>query len=109
MRGGRASGSPARRGWPRTTPSGGDTRGASATVLEALVPYSREALTALIGAEPEHSTSPATAALMAERAYERARRWAKDAGRPVIGIACTAALATNYPKRGDHRAVVAVR
>jgi nicotinic acid mononucleotide adenylyltransferase len=83
--------------------------GASATVLEAVVPYSREALAALIGAEPEHSTSPETAALMAERAYYRAQRWAKAADRPVLGLACTAALATNYPKRGDHRAAIAVR
>lgn len=83
--------------------------GASAAILEALVPYSREALTALLGAEPGHSTGPETAIQMAERAYERARRWAPDAARPVIGIACTAALATNYPKRGEHRAVVAVR
>jgi cytidylyltransferase-like protein/competence-damaged protein len=83
--------------------------GASATVLEALVPYSREALAALIGTERGQSTSPETARLMADRAYERARRWARDAARPVIGIACTAALATNYPKRGEHRAVVAVR
>jgi hypothetical protein len=83
--------------------------GASATVLEALVPYSRPALAALIGAEPEHSTSPETAVLIAERAYERARRWAKDGERPVIGLGCAAALATNYAKRGDHRAVIAVR
>src|SRR4051794_30051014 len=66
--------------------------GASGTVLEAVVPYSREALAALIRAEPEYSTSPETAALMAERAYERARRWAKAADRPVLGLACTAAL-----------------
>src|SRR6266446_4485164 len=83
--------------------------GASATLLEALVPYSRAALTALIGTAPEHSTSPETARLMAVRAYERARRWAGEATRPVIGLACTAALATNYPKRGDHRATIAVR
>jgi hypothetical protein len=83
--------------------------GASATVLEALVPYSREALTALLGAAPAQSTSPETAGQMAERAYERARRWARDPARPVIGIACTAALATNYAKRGEHRAVVASR
>jgi hypothetical protein len=83
--------------------------GASATVLEALVPYSREALAALIGTAQAHSTSLETAEQMAERAYERARRWAREAARPVIGIACTAALTTTYPKRGEHRAVVAVR
>src|SRR5437764_11605704 len=63
--------------------------GASATVLEALVPYSHEALTALLGALPAKATSPETARAMAERAYERARRWAGDDARPLIGVGCT--------------------
>jgi hypothetical protein len=83
--------------------------GASATVLEALVPYSRAAMTALLGEEPAHATDPEAAEAMAGRAYERARRWAEDAERPVLGVACTAALSTNYAKRGEHRAVVALR
>src|SRR5947208_12617429 len=83
--------------------------GASATVLEAVVPYSHEALTALLGTPPAKATSPETARAMAERAYERARRWAGDDARPLIGVGCTATLATNYVKRGEHRAVVAVR
>jgi Cytidylyltransferase-like len=83
--------------------------GATATVLEALVPYSRPAMVALLGEEPGHSTSPEAAAAMADRAYERARRWAEDFERPVLGAACTAALATNYAKRGEHRVVVALR
>jgi nicotinamide mononucleotide (NMN) deamidase PncC len=83
--------------------------GASATVLEALVPYSHEALTALLGASPVKATSPETARAMAERAYERARRWASDDARPLIGVGCTATLATNYAKRGEHRAAVAIR
>jgi hypothetical protein len=83
--------------------------GASATVLEALVPYSRPAMAALLGEGPAHSTSPEAAAATADRAYERARRWAEDFERPVLGVACTAALATNYAKRGEHRVVVAVR
>jgi hypothetical protein len=83
--------------------------GASATVLEALVPYSRQALEALIGPLPGRATGPETAQAMAERAYDRARRWRSDPERPVVGLGCTATLATHYPKRGDHRAVVAVR
>lgn len=88
--------------------------GASATVLEALVPYSRPAQAGLLGAAPEHSTSPEAARAMAERAYARARRYSREAGAlppeaPVLGLGCTAALATNYAKRGEHRALVAVR
>ncbi len=83
--------------------------GASATVLEALVPYSRQALEALVGPLPGRATGLETARAMAERAYDRARRWAATPDRAVIGLGCTATLATNYAKRGDHRAVVAIR
>src|SRR5262245_38362286 len=76
--------------------------GASATVLEALVPYSHEALADLLGSSPAKATSPETAQAMAERAYERARRWSGDDSRPLIGAGCTATLATNYLKRGEH-------
>jgi hypothetical protein len=83
--------------------------GASATVLEALVPYSRPAMIALLGEPPEMATSPETAEAMAERAYERACRWEPAGERPLLGVGCTATLATNYVKRGEHRGVVAVR
>jgi hypothetical protein len=83
--------------------------GASATVLEALVPYSRPAMTALLGEQAEKATSLEAAEAMAERAYERARRWEPAGERPLLGVGCTAALATNYAKRGEHRAVAAVR
>jgi hypothetical protein len=83
--------------------------GASATMLEVLVPYHRAAMTELLGNPAEKATGPETAAAMAERAFERARRWAEAPERPVLGVGCTAALATNYPKRGDHRAAIAVR
>src|SRR5690242_5062111 len=62
--------------------------GASATVLEALVPYSRAAMAAFLGEEPEKATGLETAAAMAERAYDRARRWQSDPDRPALGVAC---------------------
>jgi hypothetical protein len=43
---------------------------------------------------------------MAGRAYERARRLAP--GEPAAGVGCTASLATDRPKRGDHRFHVAI-
>jgi hypothetical protein len=66
-------------------------------------------MTALLGEPVEKATSLETAEAMAERAYERARCWEPAGERPLLGVGCTAALATNYAKRGEHRAVAAVR
>src|SRR3954464_16046599 len=81
--------------------------GASRTVLEVSVPYHEAALTDYLLRRPEQFCSPATADALAARAYERAR-W-HDPAASVIGVGCTAGLATDRPKRGDHRFHVAVR
>ena len=76
--------------------------GASRCVLEALVPYGERALARFLGGHPDHFCSPATARAMAMAAYLRA---VDDAsGRPdLLGVAGTASLATDRPKRGAHR------
>lgn len=79
--------------------------GASRTVLEATVPYAAAALTAYLGGPPEEACSARTARLMAMAAYRRARRL--DPAADVLGVACTASLASDRPKRGSHRAHVA--
>lgn len=76
--------------------------GASATVLEAAIPYAEQALEELIGARPEQSCSPATARDLAMRAFLRARQLGGG-----FGFAVTASLATTVPKRGAHRAHMA--
>lgn len=85
--------------------------GASRTVLEATVPYSAEALSQWLGARPEHFCAPPTASAMAMVAYLRARRFGQQrtavAPSAVAGVACTASLASDRPKRGPHRAHVA--
>ena len=81
--------------------------GASRTVLEVLVPYAEASLADLVGSRPEQATSDSTARLMAEACLVRARDLAAP-DTEVAGVACTAALATDRPKRGDHRAYVAV-
>ena len=79
--------------------------GASRTVLEAIVPYSDAALSEFLGSEPAQAASEDTARALAERAAARARELRPEG--PSVGIACTAALVTDRPKRGDHRAFVA--
>ena len=76
--------------------------GASATVLEASVPYASQALSDYLGGEPEQWCSALTARRLAMQAFSRARGLDGD-----FGFAITASLATNRPKRGDHRAYFA--
>jgi hypothetical protein len=81
--------------------------GGSRTVLEVVVPYDERALADFLGRRPEQFCSAATGADLAARALERAR-WLAP-GEPVVGVGCTASLATDRPKHGDHRFHVTVR
>src|SRR2546426_3792733 len=81
--------------------------GGSHTILEAVVPYDSQALSEFLGKSLAQTCSPATAQSMAVRAYERAGWLAL--GEAVLGLGCTASLATDRPKRGDHRVHVAVQ
>lgn len=82
--------------------------GASRTVLEAVVPYSAGSMIELLGWEPAQAVSQETARAMAAAAYVRARRFRPGSGSPTLGVACTATIATDRVKRGQHRAHVAV-
>ena len=86
-------------GWLLSVP------GASRTVLEVQVPYSAAALTQLLGAEPGRVVSAETSRDMARAAFGRAGRLGTGGG-PLVGIGCTAAIATDHPKRGEHRCFV---
>ena len=79
--------------------------GASRTILEALVPYGRESMNSFLGFEPEQSASAQTAKDMARAAYRKAKSQLEDDS-PPVGLACAATIATDRPKRGEHRAYV---
>jgi len=79
--------------------------GASRTILEALVPYGRESMNSFLGFEPEQSASAQTAKDMAKSAYKKAKSQLEDDS-PPVGLGCAATIATDRPKRGDHRAYV---
>ncbi len=100
--------------------------GASRSMLEALVPYSFASLVAFLGAAPAHACRQHTARAMAMAAFWRAIRWRSAApsgstistwstvvsdpvAESVWGVACTASLASDRPKRGDHRFHVAAQ
>jgi nicotinic acid mononucleotide adenylyltransferase len=83
--------------------------GASNTVLEARVPYAERALAEFVGAKPEQACSVETACDLAMAAFQRALALDDRNVDRRFGFGCTASLATTSPKRGDHRAHVALQ
>ena len=81
--------------------------GASRTLIEVLVPYGRWSMVDFLGYEPEQYVSSDTAQAMARAAYRRGLRLREDDS-PILGLSCTATIATDRPKRGDHRCHIAV-
>ena len=83
--------------------------GASRTILEAAVPYGRRAMQEFLGFEPEQSAAAETARQLARQCYRKARRQldADGGDYPAVGLACAAAIATDRPRRGEHRAYIA--
>ncbi|KAK3031575.1 hypothetical protein RJ639_036374 [Escallonia herrerae] len=76
-------------GWLMSVP------GASNTVLEAVIPYSRMSMIQLLGKVPVQFTSRKHAEDMALAAYNRALK--------VLGVGFTGSLASTHPKLGEHR------
>jgi hypothetical protein len=81
--------------------------GSSRTILEATDHYAARSLVEAIGFSPEQFTSPEVALALATRAYRRAGQLAA-AGIPVAGLGCTATIATDRAKWGQHRCCLAV-
>ncbi|MCH8279904.1 MAG: hypothetical protein IIC96_04420 [Chloroflexi bacterium] len=84
-----------------------DVAGASRTLLEVLVPYGSKSMVDFLGQEPDQYVSVATAEDMARSAYRRAQSL-REEDYPVLGLGCTATIATDRPKRGEHRCHIAV-
>ena len=81
--------------------------GSSRTVLEAVDRYAALSTIDLLGTQPRRFVTAETARSMASHAYQRGLRLsAGDA--PVVGIGCTATIATDYAKRGKHGCRVCV-
>lgn len=81
--------------------------GSSRTILEASDRYSRQSMLSLIGQPPAQFVSRATAVAMAHAGYRRAMDLSNNAN--VIAISCTATIATDRVKLGDHGCWVTTR
>jgi hypothetical protein len=82
--------------------------GSSRTILEATDRYAANSMVDLLGHAPEQFVSKATAIAMAAQAYRRAMRLAEP-GTTCLGVACTAAIATDRVRRGEDHCWIAVR
>ncbi|WP_370572298.1 hypothetical protein [Methanomethylovorans sp.] len=87
--------------------------GGSATLLEAVVPYSQQALDAFTGRKPEKYASSRTARAMAMAAFQRAmllQRPGKNGGSNILGISATCTLArSGERKERQHELYMAVQ
>lgn len=89
--------------------------GSSRTVLEATDRYSAPSLQGLLGSRPAQAVAVETGKAMARAAYWRALALSEEKlspgqqAVPVLGVACTAAIATDRARRGEHRGVVVVQ
>jgi nicotinamide mononucleotide (NMN) deamidase PncC len=76
--------------------------GGSRLLIEAQVPYDSLALAAFLGFTPAQACSADTAIAMARSVRARAARLA-PAGTDLVGLGATAALASDRPRKGEHR------
>ncbi len=84
--------------------------GSSNTILEATDRYATDSLTDLLGSQPETFVSVETATAMAQKAYERAVYLVGTSRAAfLLGVACTATIATSYTKQGEHHCAIAVQ
>lgn len=78
--------------------------GASDSLVEGIVPYSKAATDAFLGKPPESYCSEHTARLLAAAAFARARSLEPERDPNVaLGLGATASLVSNRPKKGRRR------
>jgi len=84
--------------------------GASNTLLEAVIPYHPSSLAQYLQMVPDSFCDLATARSMAMIAFLRAVALSPDKNpEDLAGVSCTASLATERQKKGEHRLHIAVQ
>ena len=84
--------------------------GASNTILESYIPYSKKSMDLFLNKKPDHYCSLDTCLSMAANAYKKCMDIDKDCNKKyLIGVAVTASLATTYTKIGDHKFYITIQ
>jgi len=84
--------------------------GASNTVLESYIPYSKESMDTFLNKTPDHYCSLETCLSMAANAFKKSKEIdQRTKTRYLLGIAITANLATTYEKKGEHKFFIVIQ
>ena len=84
--------------------------GASNTILESYIPYSKESMDKFLNKTPDHYCSLDTCLSMAANAYKKSLEISdKTKSKYLLGLAITANLATTYAKKGDHKFFIVIQ
>jgi len=84
--------------------------GASNTILESYIPYSKKSMDLFLNKKPDHYCSLNTCLSMSANAYKKCMQIEQGFNtKYLIGVAVTASLATTYNKIGDHKFYIAVQ
>jgi len=81
------------------------TPGSSNTILEILIPYSKESLSDFISEKLNSHVSHTEAISMSNKSYIRSKKLSKN--HKTFGLSCTAAIATDRMRKGEDRAFIA--
>lgn len=84
--------------------------GASNTILESYIPYSKESMDSFLNKKPDRYCSLETCLSMAANAFKKSKQIdPKSKTKHLIGVAITANLATTYEKKGDHKFFIVIQ
>ena len=84
--------------------------GASNTILETYVPYSKKSMDLFLNNKPDHYCSLNTCLSMAANAYKKCMDIEPETKtKYLVGVAVTASLATTYKKIGDHKFYITIQ
>ena len=87
-----------------------EVAGASNTILESHIPYSKESMDTFLNKKPDHYCSLDTCLNMAANAYKKSKEVDSESKtKHLLGIAITANLATTYEKKGDHKFFIVIQ
>ena len=84
--------------------------GASNTILESYIPYSKESMDKFLNRQPDHYCSLETCLSMAANAYKKSKEINNvSKSKHLLGVAITANLKTTYEKKGEHKFFIVVQ
>ena len=84
--------------------------GASQTILESYIPYSRKSMDEYLKIQPSYYCGLQTTINMAVTAFDRAKKLSPDCDpKYLLGVAVTATLSTTYEKLGTHRFFICIQ